>query len=65
MTSNNPEIGEMKSKPSFSIDIVRGNETLGFTCSFNSEPGASGANDNYSKYNYNRFDETDVFSVNN
>lgn len=40
----------MKSKPSFTIDIIRGNQTLGFTCSFNNEPGASGADDSYSKY---------------
>ena len=38
----------MKSKPNFEIDIVRGNQTLSFTCSYNSEPGASGADDNYS-----------------
>ncbi|XP_076666213.1 complement C1q binding protein P32 [Andrena cerasifolii] len=47
MTNNNPDIGEMKSKPTFSIDVVRGNQTLGFTCSINNEPGASGANDSY------------------
>ncbi|XP_012231016.1 complement component 1 Q subcomponent-binding protein, mitochondrial [Linepithema humile] len=41
------EIGEMKSKPNFTIDIIRGNQTLGFTCSFNNQPGASGADDNY------------------
>ncbi|KAL2738208.1 hypothetical protein V1477_011567 [Vespula maculifrons] len=45
--SDNADIGEMKSKPSFTVDIVRGNQTLGFTCSFNSEPGASGADDSY------------------
>lgn len=42
------EIGEMKSKPTFTVDIIRGNQTLGFTCSFNNQPGASGADDNYS-----------------
>ncbi|KZC11217.1 PREDICTED: complement component 1 Q subcomponent-binding protein, mitochondrial [Dufourea novaeangliae] len=47
MTSDSPDIGEMKSKPTFTIDIVKGNQTLGFSCSFNNEPGASGANDNY------------------
>lgn len=47
MNSNSPDIGEMKSKPNFTVDIKRGNQTLGFICSFNSEPGASGANDNY------------------
>lgn len=44
------EIGEMKSKPTFNIDIIRGKQTLGFTCSFNNEPGASGANDSYSMF---------------
>ena len=47
MTSDTPDIGDMKSKPSFTVDIVRDNQTLGFTCSFNNEPGASGANENY------------------
>ncbi|XP_078035012.1 complement C1q binding protein P32 [Augochlora pura] len=47
MNSNNPDIGEMKSKPNFEIDIKRNGITLGFTCSFNSEPGASGASENY------------------
>lgn len=45
--NDNADIGEMKSKPSFSVDIVRGNQTLGFTCSFNNEPGASGADESY------------------
>ncbi|XP_012542024.1 complement component 1 Q subcomponent-binding protein, mitochondrial [Monomorium pharaonis] len=45
--SDNVEIGEMKSKPTFTVDIVRGNQTLGFTCSFNNQAGASGADDNY------------------
>ena len=47
MSSDNPDIGDIKSKPQFTIDIVRGNQTLEFSCNFNSEPGASGANDNY------------------
>lgn len=29
-----PEFGEMKSKPTFEVDIKRGNKTLSFTCSF-------------------------------
>lgn len=41
------EIGEMKSKPNFTIDIIRGNQTLGFTCSFNNQPGASGSDESY------------------
>jgi len=28
------DFGEMKSKPTFEVDIVRGNQTLSFTCSF-------------------------------
>lgn len=42
-----PEFGEMKSKPNFTIDITRGKQTLGLTCSFNNEHGASGADDSY------------------
>ncbi|OAD56897.1 Peptidyl-prolyl cis-trans isomerase CWC27 like protein [Eufriesea mexicana] len=41
MDNPNQNTGDMKSKPSFSVDIIRGNQTLGFTCSFNTEPGAS------------------------
>lgn len=37
------ELGEMKSKPTFTVDIIRGNQTLGFTCSFNNQPAVSGA----------------------
>jgi len=29
-----PDIGEMRSKPRFEVDIVKGNTTLSFTCSF-------------------------------
>jgi len=32
--SAKPDFAEMKSKPTFEIDIVRGNTTLSFTCSF-------------------------------
>jgi complement component 1 Q subcomponent-binding protein len=31
---NKQEFGEMKSKPTFEIDIVKGKQTLSFTCSF-------------------------------
>ncbi|KAL6443628.1 hypothetical protein ACFW04_001628 [Cataglyphis niger] len=41
------ELGEMRSKPTFTVDIIRDNRTLGFTCSFNNQPGASGADDSY------------------
>lgn len=33
-SSDKSEFGEMKSKPTFEVDIVRGNQTLSFTCSF-------------------------------
>ncbi|KAM3957126.1 complement C1q binding protein P32 [Aphomia sociella] len=32
------EFAEMRSKPQFEVDIVRGDSTLGFTCSFLQEP---------------------------
>ncbi|KAH0949473.1 hypothetical protein HN011_004151 [Eciton burchellii] len=35
------EMGEMLSKPSFTIDIIRGNEILCFTCSFHNQIGES------------------------
>ncbi|XP_066584479.1 complement component 1 Q subcomponent-binding protein, mitochondrial [Prorops nasuta] len=46
-SSDKAEIGDMKSKPTFEVDIVRGKQTLGFTCSFNNVAGASGADDSY------------------
>lgn len=33
-TEGKAELGEMKSKPTFEVDIVRGGTTLSFTCSF-------------------------------
>lgn len=33
---------EMKSKPNFEVDIVRGGTTLSFTCSFLQGPPAEG-----------------------
>ncbi|XP_055547356.1 complement component 1 Q subcomponent-binding protein, mitochondrial isoform X2 [Wyeomyia smithii] len=32
--ADKPEFAEMKSKPQFEVDIVRGSRTLSFTCSF-------------------------------
>uniref|UniRef100_A0A336M6W5 CSON013048 protein n=1 Tax=Culicoides sonorensis TaxID=179676 RepID=A0A336M6W5_CULSO len=47
--ADKPDFGEMKSKPTFEIDIVRGNTTLGFTCSFfTSEPEEGEYNDIFS-----------------
>lgn len=44
------DISEMKSKPTFTVDIKRDNQTLGFTCSFNVASGSSGADESYSTY---------------
>ncbi|XP_061399893.1 complement component 1 Q subcomponent-binding protein, mitochondrial [Musca vetustissima] len=33
-SADKPDLGEMRSKPQFEVDIVRGNSTLSFTCSF-------------------------------
>lgn len=33
-TEGKAELGEMKSKPNFEVDVVRGDKTLSFTCSF-------------------------------
>jgi len=63
---DNAEMGEMKSKPNFTIDIIRGNEILCFTCSFNSQLGASGADESYSMYNsyssYNSYNSYNGYS---
>lgn len=45
---NKSEFNEIRSKPNFEVDIIRGNQTLSFSCSFNGEPGASGMDDSYS-----------------
>jgi hypothetical protein len=29
-----PDLAEMKSEPGFEVELVRGSQTLGFTCSF-------------------------------
>ena len=43
------EFGELKSKPTFDVDIKRGTTTLSFTCSFfDSEPPQT--EDGYSKF---------------
>lgn len=33
-TADKPEFAEMRSKPQFEVDIVKGSQTLSFTCSF-------------------------------
>lgn len=47
--SEKQQFAEMKSKPNFEVDIVRGGKTLSFTCSFLQGPPAEGE---YSKYTY-------------
>ncbi|KAK5639750.1 hypothetical protein RI129_010561 [Pyrocoelia pectoralis] len=45
-TSDKPEIGELKSKPSFKIDMVRDNTTVSLVCSFiTSDQQEEGYND--------------------
>ncbi|KAJ8731104.1 hypothetical protein PYW07_004268 [Mythimna separata] len=36
------EFAEMRSRPQFEVDVVRGDTTLGFTCSYLQEPPAAG-----------------------
>lgn len=36
------QLGEMKSKPNFEVDLIRGIQTLSFTCSFLQGPPAEG-----------------------
>lgn len=45
-----PEIGELKSKPAFKVDLVRGNTTVSVLCSF---VPASEQDDGYSKLAFN------------
>lgn len=51
-TQKQPQMGEMKSKPNFEVDIVREKTTLSFTCSFLHGPPAEGE---YSKCIYSKF----------
>ena len=43
------EFSEMRSKPQFEVDLVRGDTTLGFTCSFLQEQANAGS-DEYSEW---------------
>lgn len=40
--SEKSQMSEMKSKPNFEVDIIRGGTTLSFTCSFLQGPPAEG-----------------------
>lgn len=46
-----PEV-ELKSKPTFEVDIKRGNRTMGFTCSFVTGSQDQSQDDSYSKLCY-------------
>lgn len=47
-----PDVGEMKSRPTFEVDVRRGSQTLGFTCSFIAGAGAAHeSEEGYSKMN--------------
>lgn len=41
-TADKPDVGEMRSKPRFEVDLVRGDQTVSFTCSFLEEPAQEG-----------------------
>jgi len=52
--ADKPDLGEMRSKPQFEVDIIKGNSTLSFTCSFLQGEAQEGE---YSEYfDRNRFD---------
>ncbi|XP_026466722.1 complement component 1 Q subcomponent-binding protein, mitochondrial-like isoform X2 [Ctenocephalides felis] len=40
-TMDKPDFAEMKSRPTFEVDIIRNGKTLSFTCSFMQEPDAT------------------------
>lgn len=44
-----PEFAEMKSKPQFEVEIVRGKSNLSFTCSFIADAGQQGTGESYGK----------------
>lgn len=54
MSADKPDIGELKAKPTFEVDIVRGSQTLSFTCSFISAAGAAPQQEN---------DYNDIFTI--
>ena len=59
------EFAEMRSKPQFEVDIVRGDTTLGFTCSYLQEPPAANASaDEYSMYSLYDFQNSDTTLIN-
>lgn len=54
-TADKPDVGEMRSKPRFEVDLVRGDQTVSFTCSFLEEPAQEGE---YGKPWFNDFHPT-------
>lgn len=47
MNAEDVETGEMKSKPEFHIEIIRGNQTLSFTCSYSNDAKSNASDQNY------------------
>lgn len=41
-TADKAEVGEMRSKPRFEVDIIKGDTTLSFTCSYLMDPPQEG-----------------------
>uniref|UniRef100_A0A6M2DNN6 Putative complement component 1 n=1 Tax=Xenopsylla cheopis TaxID=163159 RepID=A0A6M2DNN6_XENCH len=63
-TMDKPDFAEMKSRPTFEVDLVRNGKTLSFTCSFMQEPEATGQSlqtDAYSKYDVFGIDEVTMY----
>jgi len=58
--SENPPVGDMKSRPAFDVDIKRGSDTLSFTCSFSNPDEVSGGGEQQQGQD-DGFD--DVFSI--
>jgi len=46
--ANEPDFAEMKSEPGFEVELIRGSQTLGFTCSF-IHPDSQNPEDEYRK----------------
>jgi hypothetical protein len=49
--ADKPDFAEMKSKPGFEVELIRGSQTLGFTCSFLG-PEQQTSEDGYSKFKH-------------
>ncbi|RZF37806.1 hypothetical protein LSTR_LSTR007168 [Laodelphax striatellus] len=54
-TMDKPEFGEMVSKPEFEVEIRRGKETLGMTCTFIQSGAQSEEEYRFGKFSFGRF----------